>query len=235
MLGAFPKDGADGRQGGPRPPRELEAYGQTTPWAAPKLASKAEVDQRLLDLVPELGLPKSGQEVVEAIILGEPVRRVRGAGSNVTFRYVSWKMGGETREAESRGLEKVALYSYEYDPFVWGYYDQAWEVPVTYRMPSGHVVRRLHVPDFFLIKTPPSGVLTAGFEEWKRTDALERLSCEKLGLYVKVGSAWLNPTAERWCADRGLSYVVRTELDCPVVRSGNLAFLEQYLRRSDAA
>ena len=84
--------------------------------------------------------------------------------------YPSRKMG-VTIQFESHRVELAAIYEMEHDPQTLEFYDQPHAIALDYNSANGRrqVVR--HTPDFFVIRQD-----SAGWEEWKTEDELNRLA-----------------------------------------------------------
>lgn len=179
----------------------------------------------LWELCQRLGLTEAARAMIERIRAAPPARRVHSAAGNVSVRYPSRKMG-VIIQAESHKNELAAVYEHEHDPHTLEYYDQPCQFKLTYQSKSGRSVGILHTPDFFVIRT--DGV---GWEEWKTEDELQLLS-EKMPQRYQWHrpSGWCCPPGERYAAQFGFFYRVRSSAEIDWVFQRNLRFLEDYLR-----
>ncbi len=143
--------------------------------------------------------------LVASIRSSPPVRRVKSRAGNITGRFPSPKMGVSI-QFESAHVEFWAIYAMERDPDVLEYYDQPCRIPLTYQAKSGKRTTQWHTPDFFVLRRE-----SAGFEEWKPTQALETLASSQPARYQIAGTGhWRCPPGETYAAHLGLTYRLRS-------------------------
>ncbi len=178
----------------------------------------------LARLCDRLGLSAEARAIVETIRSSPPTRRVRSAAGNVSVRYPSRKMG-VTIQAESHRVELAGLYEYEHDQQVLEFYDQPPAIKLVYQAKNGRQVGVWHTPDYFVLRA--DGI---GWEEWKTAVGLEHLSQTMPNRYGRdaVGH-WRCPPGERFAAEFGLSYRLRSSSEIDWVLQRNLRFLNDYL------
>jgi putative transposase len=181
-------------------------------------------ESELSHLCRQLGLSKQTQLVIEEIRRSPPARRVRSAAGNVSVRYPSRKMG-VVIQAESHKVELARIYEMEYDDNVLEYYDQPPSIKLTYRARSGRPITVVHTPDFFVIQRD-----AVGWEELKTEQGLRRQAEDKPHRYVQgENGQWCCPPGERYAAQFGLYYHVRSSAEINWALQRNLIFLEDYL------
>jgi transposase InsO family protein len=130
-----------------------------------------------------------------------------------------------TIQAESHRVELVGLYEYEHDQQVLEFYDQPPAIKLIYQAKNGRQVGVWHTPDYFVLRA--DGI---GWEEWKTDAGLERLSQTMPQRYCRdaVGH-WRCPPGERFAAQFGLLYRLRSSSEIDWVLQRNLRFLNDYL------
>src|SRR5437763_9682699 len=116
----------------------------------------------------ELQLSSAAREVIAAIRMSPPARRVTSRTNNVSGTYPSRRMG-VTIQFESHTVELGAIYLMEHDDEVLEYYDQPPSFKLRYQTPSGRTTAPFHTPDFFVIRRDQ-----AGWEEWKTEEQLHK-------------------------------------------------------------
>jgi putative transposase len=180
----------------------------------------------LARLCERLGLLSEAQAIIETIRSSPPARRMRSAAGNVAVRYPSRKMG-LTIQAESHRVELAGLYEYEHDQQVLEFYDQPPAIKLIYHAKNGRQVGVWHTPDYFVLRT--DGI---GWEEWKTDDGLERLSQTMPHRYCRDAAGhWRCPPGERFAAQFGLLYRLRSSSEIDWVLQRNLRFLNDYLTK----
>ena len=132
---------------------------------------------------------------------------------------------GVTIQAESHRVELAGLYEYEHDQQVLEFYDQPPAIKLVYQAKNGRQVGVWHTPDYFVLRA--DGI---GWEEWKTAVGLEHLSQTMPNRYGRdaVGH-WRCPPGERFAAEFGLSYRLRSSSEIDWVLQRNLRFLNDYL------
>ena len=170
------------------------------------------------------GLSDQTCATIECIRNSEPSRRVGGGRHNVTGRYPSKKMG-VTIQFESHRVELPAIYEMEHDGDVIEYFDQAPSIKLDYNSADGKRLGVLHTPDFFVIRQS-----SAGWEECKTEDDLQRLAAHNPNRYCRREERWVCPPGEAHAQTFGLYYRVRSSSEIQWMFQRNIQFLEDYLR-----
>jgi putative transposase len=172
-----------------------------------------------------LGLSEAARKVLSNIRISPPARRVRSSAKNVAVRYPSRKMG-VIIQAESHRNELAFVYEMEYDDGVLEYYDQPSVMKLEYQAKNGRKVGVLHTPDFFILRPD-----TAGWEECKTEEELQKLVEQMPQRYVwDEDSGWRCPPGERYAAQYGFYYHIRSSAEIDWIFQRNLIFLQDYLR-----
>lgn len=160
-----------------------------------------------LDTARSLTCPETIQ-LIQHIRTSPPSRLVEDGRSNVTGRYPSQKMG-QTIQFESHKVELAFIREYEFDDNVLEYYDQPGPIKISYLTTSGRQATALTTPDFFVIHRDG----TAGWEECKTEQDLERLS-EKSERFIRDETGkWRCPPGEEYAAKYGLYFRVRSSAE----------------------
>lgn len=179
-------------------------------------------------LLDRLGLPIAGRRLVLDAAKYAPVRQVSSkGGGNVITPFQSIKMQ-RTVETESRHIEFPAAVSHEYDPDVLEYYPQPCQLKFEVIDADGEIHAIDHTPDFLVI-----GERSVVLEERKPWSKLEGLARRYPWRYqLGADGYWYAPLIERWLADRGIGYRIRSDRDVPQRRIENILSLEDYLHPS---
>lgn len=186
-------------------------------------------EQQFVDWSQKLGLSGRAVTLIRQIRSSEPARRVRSGRGNVSGRYPSRKMG-LTIQFESHRNELAAIYVMEYSSQVIEYWDQPMSIKLKYKSLSGRTTGVLHTPDFFVLRAD-----SAGWEEWKLEEDLQRLIKSQPNRYRRTGDgSWRCPPGEEYARDFGLYYRLRSSAEINWVFQRNLIFLEDYLRTESA-
>lgn len=172
----------------------------------------------------ELNLPQSTRDVVAQIRKSEPLRRVGGGGSNnVCGRYPSVKMG-KTIQFESHKVELPAIEFYEANEDIQEYYDQPFQLELSFTSTTGRRIRCKHIPDFLILHK-----LGPIFEEWK-TESRLQLAIEKQPNHYcqDIHGKWHNPPAEKAAGKYGIQYTLRLDKEINWTEYRNNQFLKSY-------
>lgn len=163
--------------------------------------------------------------LIQTIRTSPPSRLVEDGRSNVTGRYPSLKMG-HTIQFESHKVELPFIREYEFDSNVLEYYDQPDPIKISYRTSTGRLTTALTTPDFFVIRSDG----TAGWEECKPDQDLERLA-EKSERFVRdENGTWRCPPGEAYAAKYGLYFRVRSSAEINWIWQRNIEYLSDYLQ-----
>jgi transposase InsO family protein len=181
-------------------------------------------ESELHQLYQKLNLSKQAQQVIDGIRSSPPIRRVRSAAGNVSVRYPSQKMG-VIIQAESHRNELAGIYEKEYDSGTLEYYDQPSRIKLMYEAKNGRRVGIWHTPDYFVIRRD-----SIGWEEWKTEAELPRLAEQMPHRYVQEEKVWHCPPGEKYAAQFGFFYRVRSSAEIDWGLQRNLLFLEDYLQ-----
>jgi putative transposase len=171
-----------------------------------------------------LNFSKSARAVIDQVRGSDPARRVGGGRGNVSGFYPSRKMG-VTIQFESHRVELAAIYEMEQDPQTLEFYDQPQAIALDYSSGNGRrqVVR--HTPDFFVIRQD-----SAGWEEWKTEDELNRLAEHSPNRYRREADCWHCPPGESHANQFGLYYRLRSSKEIDWRFQRNALFLQDYMR-----
>jgi len=181
-------------------------------------------ESELHQLYQKLNLSKQAQQVIDGIRSSPPARRVRSAAGNVSVRYPSQKMG-VIIQAESHRNELAGIYEKEYDSGILEYYDQPSRIKLTYEAKNGRRVGIWHTPDYFVIRSD-----SIGWEEWKTEAELPCLAERMPHRYIQEENVWHCPPGEKYAAQFGFFYRVRSSAEIDWGLQRNLLFLEDYLQ-----
>jgi len=178
----------------------------------------------LLAWYQRLEVTEAARAEIDRIRSAGPSRRVGGGSDNVSGRYPSRKMG-VTIQFESHRVELAFVREMEHDPDVLEYYDQPQPFPLDYTSAKGRHLRVAHTPDFLVVRGA-----TAGWEECKAEDELERLSQKSPHRYYRDDAGtWHCPPGEEYARRFGLYYRVRSSGEINWVLQRNFQFFEDYL------
>jgi putative transposase len=178
----------------------------------------------LVEIFDQIGMPTAGRQLVERARVEEPVRKVKSSGGNVLTYMASRKMGREIG-TESLHVEFPAALNHEFDFRVREFYPQ----PFTCRLnliddDTGEVHEFAHTPDFLVIRDQGFTV-----EEWKSEQRLISLAKRAPWRYQRgKDHKWRSPLIEKYFADRGFEYQLRSDSEIPRRRVENLRFLRDY-------
>jgi putative transposase len=190
-----------------------------------QMASLSEVE--FVHWCQQNRIPALGRELIERIRLAPPSRRVTSRKSNVPGRYASLLMG-ETRLFESATVELaggICEYEFNKHGLVLEYYEQPEPILLEYLSDKGRPVHVRHTPDFFVIKKD-----SAGYEEWKPEEQLQKLAVESPGRYEFADGHWRCPPGKRYAERFGLYYRVRSSAEIQWTLVRNYSYLKDYLR-----
>ena len=167
-------------------------------------------------------VPAAGRRFVKKVVTGNPVRRVRSGGGNVTVHYASRKVG-RIIQAESRTVERAFVELCEYDPKVTFVLCQPGEIYVRITDSRGRKRLSRHVPDYLLLDD-------SGFSlvECKPADKLRRDAASANPRFIRDGADWRWPAAEEAAAELGLHYRVFSSESVNGIFLRNQRFLDDY-------
>ncbi|GAB4199574.1 MAG: TnsA endonuclease N-terminal domain-containing protein [Roseiflexaceae bacterium] len=132
---------------------------------------------------------------------------------------------GVSIQAESHTVELAFIYEYEHDSDVLEYYDQPHQIKLIYQSKSGKNMGVLHTPDFLVLRQGE-----VGYEEIKTESELEILANKMPDRYVRSEDGkWRCPPGEKYAAQYGMYYHVRSNNEVSVPFQRNMIFLEDYL------
>ena len=168
-------------------------------------------------------LPERGRAVVHQALVGDPVRRVGGGGRSVVVRYPSHKMGCVI-QAESRNVELVFVEQCEHDPNVLFFLCQPTDLFVRITDAKARRRRIKTVPDYLVLHEEEGFY----FVECKPLSVLEKSAADS-GRFVRKGSDWSWPAAEKAAAEFGLGYRVFTSEIADRFWVRNVCFLDDFV------
>jgi transposase InsO family protein len=131
---------------------------------------------------------------------------------------------GVSIQFESHRVELAAIYEMEHDPLTLEFYDQPPPMMLDYNSAKGRRLAVRHAPDFFVIRQD-----SAGWEEWKTEEDLNRLTQHNPNRYQQEAGAWCCPPGEVYASQFGLSYQVRSAKEIHWRLQRNLLFIHDYL------
>lgn len=176
---------------------------------------------------PALELTEAGRQKIE-LCVDQPARRVGGGRSNVCLRFPSQKMGCAI-QCESRHLELPCAMALEYDPDVLEYYDQPFNLKVSYAGPDGRSRSHYETPDYYVRARDGRHCLV----ECKPNAVLEEKARKSPSRYCKdLQGNWTSPAGKQAAAELGFDYRLFTEDHVSFVLSRNIKFLLDYMRPS---
>jgi transposase InsO family protein len=132
---------------------------------------------------------------------------------------------GVTIQFESHRIELAAIHEMEHDDDVLEYYDQPFPIKLNYRARNERQIGVMHTPDFFVVRQG-----SAGWEEWKREDELQKLADRMPNRYHNHEGRWWCQPGEEYADNFGLYYWVRSSSEIDWVYQRNVLFLEDYFR-----
>ena len=176
-----------------------------------------------------LALPEQGRNLIRNIRNSPPARSVRSGPKNRSGDYSSRKMG-LTIQYESGHYELAFVKMWERDEDVLEYWDQPLTIKIFYVRKDGRNHAVFYTPDFFLFCKSK-----AGFVEVKTEADLAELAKEQPGRYVRgKDGRWCSPPCEKYAAEFGLRYWIRTEAEFDRTYLRNIDFLEAFFRLDPA-
>ncbi|MEX3639611.1 hypothetical protein [Paraburkholderia sp. BR14320] len=190
-------------------------------------------DKELLTALEEWGTPDKGRVYIIQSRLHAPTRKVQGRARNVVSHYNSHKMGRRVA-TESRNVEFPAVLRYDLDVVTREFYCQPMQVgiPTTIKRKSKDGIETEYrvvvpyTPDILRLKA--AGPLV---EEWKNEEKLIKLA-EKYPwrFHKSEGDAtWHCPEREKFFAEMGITYCLRSSSEHNPIFTSNLDFLRDYL------
>jgi len=169
-------------------------------------------------------IPEYTRKIIEQVRSSDPSRSVQGGKSNVCGFYPSQKMGVSIQFESHRNELAHIVDKLEHSDDVLEYYDQPSAIELNYLSKKGMRVRRLHTPDFFVIRREG-----AGWEECKTEEELVQLSEKSPHRYVRDQEGrWGCPPGEEHAQKYGLYYCLRSSAEINPVRMRNQIWLEPY-------
>jgi hypothetical protein len=187
-------------------------------------------DEELTQWTTDNSFSLQSIELIRKIRVSQPARRVGGGSQNVPTSFPSRKMGF-TIQSESHRLELAFILEYfEHAPDVLEYYDQPCKIPLEYTSARGRKVVVRHTPDYFVLRKA-----SAGFEECKFEDSLEKLSHDSPNRYTRDNAGiWHCPPGEEFTQPLGLYYRVRSSAELNRIYYHNMVYLDDYFRTGRA-
>ena len=126
---------------------------------------------------------------------------------------------------ESHRVELPAIFELEHDETVLEYYDQVPAIKLDYCSADGKRLGILHTPDFFVIRDG-----SAGWEECKTEEELNRLAERSPNRYCRDGRRWTCPPGHQHADGFGLYYRIRSSAEINWLFQRNIQFFEDCLR-----
>jgi len=131
-----------------------------------------------------------------------------------------------TIQAESHKVELAFVHEYEFSDDVLEFWDQPERLMIECKDKRGRDIEIDITPDYFVIRADG----TAGWEECKPEDKLEKLALKYPDRYCWVGGVWRSPPAEEAAEKYGLYFRIRSSAEICWKLQRNLVFLSDYLR-----
>jgi putative transposase len=141
-----------------------------------------------------LNLNERARKIIDQVRSSEPTRRIGGGRSNVSGLYPSRKMG-RMIQFESHRVELAAVYEMEHDPLTLEFYAQPPSIMLDYTSANDRRLVVRHAPDFFVLRQD-----SAGWEEWKTEEDLNRLAQASPNRYRQESGCWRCPPGEAYAA-----------------------------------
>ena len=188
-------------------------------------------DAELIKDFERWGTPRAGQSYVFDARQNSPSRKVGSRVGNVVTHYTSRKM--QRRLAtESRKPEFAAVIRYDFDGVTREIYCQPPQVRIsvpTERKAKGGVTTYMapvpYTPD--ILRITPYGIYV---DEWKTQKDLEKLVRDfPRRFYQDDDGTWRCPEREKFFAELGITFCLRSGDENGTVFVSNLEFLDDYL------
>lgn len=181
-------------------------------------------DHEFMLLMDELATPGKGRQLIAKVRNEAPVRDVKSTGKNIITFVASQKMA-RSIATESRTVEYAAVMQHETDPQVLEYYMQPCLLKLELIDEStGEVHAVDHYPDILVIKQD-----RVILQEWKTENRLLSLARNYPWRYVREDDAWRSPQIEKYLAQFGIIYELRSGAEIHPNRTKNLELLHDYL------
>lgn len=183
------------------------------------MLSDADLDRHFLNL----GIPRSGRDLVREARIHSPVRDVQQSMNTVRVRFMSRKMN-RALFAESRTVEFPGILYREFDDDTLELWPQPCMLDLQIETPNGKRTRVQHTPDLLLIRNDEIVL-----EEWRDEKRLERLAREYPHRYYKdTDGRWHDVYVERYVEPMRIRYHLRSADEHPRIWLSNLEMLADF-------
>lgn len=201
------------------------------------MKSQAATTETVEELIQKLALPTSGRDFVRKAMRGKPARNVASRRSNV-ITYYTCRSTGQRIGTESRGPEYRAAVRYDFLPAVKYFTAQPGRVTIpiqvrrTKKSSDRHAIVNIHkttvscTPDFLVIED------AFYVDEWKTESELHQLIKKHPYRFTCDENGWHCPERERFFADMGLVYRLRSDSEHNPRFVENIEHLSDYLEDS---
>ncbi|ABE46317.1 DDE-type integrase/transposase/recombinase [Polaromonas sp. JS666] len=177
-------------------------------------------DQALRQYFEARALGTTARNVILKIRESDPVRNVSNRAGNMAGTHASSKMQ-RTIQWESWSGERALAVLWEFDPDALEFWDQTYDLKITYTLPTGRRTGLRTVPDYLLLAKN-----FCGFVDFKTSAELRELAVDQPTRYVQIADGkWDQPPAREASQSLGLDYQLLSDLDIPHVLVRNLEFL----------
>lgn len=169
------------------------------------------------------GVTAPGVAHVKLVRASDPSRAVGSGPKHVASRFASRKMG-RTVQAESRTCELAAVWTWEFDPHTYEFWDQALPLSLPIVRADGRRTHQAVKPDFLLLQENYVGWVECKTRQWlegKRESGDVNFVCESDG-------RWRYLPGETFARAWGMGYVVRVADENNPVLIGNFSMLDEF-------
>ncbi len=165
-------------------------------------------------------------KIILQVRSSDPLRNVSNRAGNMAGTHPSAKTL-RTIQWESWSGERALTVLWEFDPDAFEFWDQPYQLKITYALASGRKTGLRTIVDYLLL-----GRHFCGFVDYKSSEELRQLTLEQPTRFVQVGDGkWDQPPARETCRNLGLDYQLLSDLDIPHVLVRNLEFLRPRMLR----
>lgn len=169
------------------------------------------------------GVTAPGVAHVKRVRSSDPSRPVRSGPRHVCSRYASSKMG-RTIQAESRTCELASVWTWEFDPQTYEFWDQTLPLMVRYVRSDGRQSSKAITPDFLLLQESYVGWVECKTREWLEA----RRAAEDVNFVCEADGRWRYLPGEKAAHAWGMGYIVRVADENNPVLIGNFSMLDEF-------
>lgn len=169
------------------------------------------------------GVTASGIAHVKLVRSSDPSRLVKSGPRHVSSWFASRKMG-RTVQAESRTAELASLWTWEFDPQTYEFWDQPQPLTLPIVRSDGRKTNQAKRADFLLLQEN-----FVGWVECKTRDWLEANKADgDVNFVCEADGRWRYLPGEKAAHAWGMGYVVRVADENNPVLIGNLSMLDEF-------